>query len=805
MKRPLASLAAATCALALAGTAVAQSPLCTVGFIGGNGLSGDTLVFFDLNVTVPVIVQSIDTNCYAAGAVSIEIYTTPGTSVGVETTPAAWTLQATGSGTSAARDTPTNVVLNTPLLLSTGAIGMAIRSSNGHSYTNGTGANQNFATGELAIALGKSASVSGGVPFTGSPISPRIWNGCFNYVPASGLYAIFSGTPTVGASPLLVNFTDLSYSSDPSGVQSWAWDIDNDGSDDYFTQNCSHTYAASGKYSVKLTVTDLAFPAAVETKTDYITVDPITPDFTATPTAGNSPLFVNFTDTSVGTITSWAWDFDNDGTDDAFTQNPQWVFSAGTYSVKLTVSNSAFSESITKTDYIVVDAISADFTASPTLGAAPLLVNFTDTSTGPITSWAWDFDNDGTDDAFTQNPQWLYAATGQYSVKLTISNSGNSDTITKVNYIYASGQPVDPGAADVLQYQFNEPRGALVANSAVGSPAPAFGTVKAGSSTSLPNPNWQGDPGRSAWQGNEPGFGSLVADSTSPYESRVDSGWPFVFSGSHSIAFWIRPVTPGTSSASYAFGSGTGSARGYHTGSYLSLRSWGTLTSFVDSATDPDSLAGWHHWCMVVDDTAGTAQWFVDGLPDGAVVAFTPNTFTINLGNFIVGAYGTTTSLFTRYFDMDDFRFYGRALTGAEILGCMAKEQAAATTFGDGCAGPSGVPTIAANGQPTLGNAGFVINVDNTEVGQNAIILIGTLVVQGGLRPLDVSSVFGPGCLAETLSDLAAFPLGTGPNNAFPLGIPNVPALAGGHAYAQGFVFGTSGAVSPALDINLQL
>jgi PKD repeat protein len=48
------------------------------------------------------------------------------------------------------------------------------------------------------------------------------------WIPASGLYAGFTATPVEGQSPLQVQFTDKSFSSDPAGVQSWAWDFNND-------------------------------------------------------------------------------------------------------------------------------------------------------------------------------------------------------------------------------------------------------------------------------------------------------------------------------------------------------------------------------------------------------------------------------------------------------------------------------------------------------------------------------------------------------------------------------------------------
>ncbi|WFN34320.1 DUF3344 domain-containing protein [Methanogenium sp. S4BF] len=72
------------------------------------------------------------------------------------------------------------------------------------------------------------------------------------------------------------------------------------------------------------------------------------------------------------------------------------------------------------------DVIIADFTATPMCGIPPLTVQFTDQSLG-ATSWAWDFDNDGTIDETTQNPSHVYATSGTYTVNLTI-NGGEAFT-----------------------------------------------------------------------------------------------------------------------------------------------------------------------------------------------------------------------------------------------------------------------------------------------------------------------------------------------------------------------------------------
>ncbi|MBB3083226.1 PKD domain-containing protein [Geodermatophilus sabuli] len=71
-------------------------------------------------------------------------------------------------------------------------------------------------------------------------------------------------------------------------------------------------------------------------------------------------------------------------------------------------------------------APTASFTTSVTSGQAPLPVQFTDTSSGTPTSWAWDF-GDGTT-ATTQNPAHTYAAPGTYTVTLAVTNAAGSST-----------------------------------------------------------------------------------------------------------------------------------------------------------------------------------------------------------------------------------------------------------------------------------------------------------------------------------------------------------------------------------------
>jgi PGF-pre-PGF domain-containing protein len=80
--------------------------------------------------------------------------------------------------------------------------------------------------------------------------------------------------------------------------------------------------------------------------------------FTGSPTSGSPPLTVTFTDSSTNTPTSWSWDF-GDGTTSTL-QNPGHSYaSVGTYTVKLTATNAAGSNTVTKTGYITVSAAQA--------------------------------------------------------------------------------------------------------------------------------------------------------------------------------------------------------------------------------------------------------------------------------------------------------------------------------------------------------------------------------------------------------------------------------------------------------------
>ncbi len=193
--------------------------------------------------------------------------------------------------------------------------------------------------GAAGSATPLTVTVTSLVDFEGDPILAGAVHGSVTIFGAE-----FSASPTSGAAPLVVQFTDQT----PGQPASWSWNFgDGAGSS---SQNPSHSYAQGGSYNVSLTAT-AGTNTHTLTKTGYIKV--IKADFSATPTGGTKPLTVNFTDLSSGTVASWSWNF-GDGTGSS-SQNPGKTYNnTGAYNVSLTVTGPAGSATLTRNAYISV-------------------------------------------------------------------------------------------------------------------------------------------------------------------------------------------------------------------------------------------------------------------------------------------------------------------------------------------------------------------------------------------------------------------------------------------------------------------
>jgi hypothetical protein len=100
---------------------------------------------------------------------------------------------------------------------------------------------------------------------------------------------------------------------------------------------------------------------------------------------------------------------------------------------------------------------SCDFIAvNPTAETGDAAI-FTDLSAADITSWAWDFQNDGIVDSTERDPVYYYSQPGTYTVSLTILTEQGLMTETKVDYIHfnpvAVSDPLDtPLLRDLTHY-----------------------------------------------------------------------------------------------------------------------------------------------------------------------------------------------------------------------------------------------------------------------------------------------------------------------------------------------------------------
>jgi parallel beta-helix repeat protein len=258
--------------------------------------------------------------------------------------------------------------------------------------------------------------------------------------------AVLNVTPATGLPPMQVT-ADASASTDPQG-QSLSYTFDfGDGTTvgPQPAASTTHLYTNSGSYSVKVTVTDAS--GLSDSTTQLVTVavpaSPPTAALTVSPGTGQAPLPVTADASSSSDPQNQALSYTFDFGDGSPAVGPESTDSAahtyaagGTYTVRVTVTNtSGLSDTTTATVSAVVPP-SAQLTVTPATGLIPLHVTANASgSTDPQgQSLTYNFDfGDGT----TTGPQsaatatHTYTSAGTYTVKVTVTDtSGLSDAAT---------------------------------------------------------------------------------------------------------------------------------------------------------------------------------------------------------------------------------------------------------------------------------------------------------------------------------------------------------------------------------------
>ena len=271
---------------------------------------------------------------------------------------------------------------------------------------------------------------------------------------------------TTGTAPLTVTFSSA---ASTGTIDAYAWDFGDGGTSS--EPSPSYTYTRPGSYDVTLTVdgpggsSTALQSGAVSVSDFYVTpaqpccstapqpgagppsYPPPVPNFTESVTSGPSPLTVTFSNDSSGEIDSYLWDFGDGGSSTAATA--VYTFdTAGTYTVSLDVTGPGGSSVKTKSDLITVSSVPppvAAYTADPVTGSAPLAVQFSDASSGDVTSYSWSFGDGNTSSA--RNPNHAYDTPGQYDVTLTVAGPGGTDVHTESRLVTVLGEdlPIEVG------------------------------------------------------------------------------------------------------------------------------------------------------------------------------------------------------------------------------------------------------------------------------------------------------------------------------------------------------------------------
>lgn len=262
------------------------------------------------------------------------------------------------------------------------------------------------------------------------------------------LVADFTPSATSGCSPLAVSFINNSTGTSPAATYTWTFGNGNGITTSVKNNPVSATYFNGQDYTVTLTIHDGINTASIS-KTITVFKKPAI-NISAAKTVGCAPLLVNFTSVVTpgdGTITGSIWNFGDGNSQSTTSGSVSNIYQfPGTYSVSLTATNSFGCINTWKVPDMVqvypalVPSFNVDSAAICSLNQ-PVIFHNTSTGDGALT-YTWSF-GDG-DTSTTTNPSHLYAAKGNYSISLVVSNTyGCSSSITKPALINAANFNAD--------------------------------------------------------------------------------------------------------------------------------------------------------------------------------------------------------------------------------------------------------------------------------------------------------------------------------------------------------------------------
>jgi gliding motility-associated-like protein len=223
---------------------------------------------------------------------------------------------------------------------------------------------------------------------------------------------IFSDTTTISAGALVT----------------WNWNFGDGNTSN--SQNPAHGYASAGSYTARLSVTSGLGCTDTTSRTIIVNPKPA-PGFTAnTVCNGFATQFTNSSTVATGSIATYSWNF-GDGNTSSATDPAHTYAAAGSYNVKLIITTAnGCTDSVTNSVTIHPKPAAIFNVANACYALSNTFTDQSTVSTGTITGWLWNFGDSTTSTA--TNPAHSYAASGSYSIKLTVTTAlGCSDSISR--------------------------------------------------------------------------------------------------------------------------------------------------------------------------------------------------------------------------------------------------------------------------------------------------------------------------------------------------------------------------------------
>jgi gliding motility-associated-like protein len=217
-----------------------------------------------------------------------------------------------------------------------------------------------------------------------------------------------------------INFNNLTDTATINLVSEWTWDFGDGNTSNVFEP--IHAYSDTGTYTVVLIASYNNCDSRVE-KVDFITVGPPKSDFEADRDCA-APLQVTFIDKSEGADT-YSWDFGVPSltNDTSNLANPVYTYpSAGTYTIKLTVTNSTTGCSHEEMKTLILNpSEDVTVTLSDSAGCSPLVINVSNTSS--LATYAWTANGATINDSTLAQPTLTYSLPGVYdSITLVVTH-----------------------------------------------------------------------------------------------------------------------------------------------------------------------------------------------------------------------------------------------------------------------------------------------------------------------------------------------------------------------------------------------